>query len=163
MNLVGPLGEETGWRGFALPRLQQQYGAFRASLILGLLLALWHLPLYIILASGGGLGPFNPAIFVINTLQIMILTILITWVFNNAKGSLLITILLHSASNTAGAYIAKLIPVFPPLSGLVAFALFIACTLLVLVFTRGRLSYRPDRPAQPAGISPAADLPLTQV
>src|SRR6266566_3026070 len=47
MVIAAPLGEELGWRGFALPRLQEQYGPLRGSLLLGLLWGLWHLPLFL--------------------------------------------------------------------------------------------------------------------
>src|SRR5947209_5763838 len=75
----GPLGEEPGWRGFALPRLQQQYGALLGSLILGTLWALWHLPGYF----GGWLGPFSIPVFLGGIIAAIAASIIVTWVYNN--------------------------------------------------------------------------------
>ena len=90
------LGEEIGWRGFALPWLQERFSALTSSLILGFIWAVWHLPLWWI---PGDFHQQLPLIwFLIQTVSI---TILYTWVFNATKGSLLIILLLHAASNTA--------------------------------------------------------------
>ncbi len=62
VNLIDAVGEEPGFRGFALPRLQQQYGPLRGSVILGLLHSLWHLPGFFVI---GWPGPFTPSGFVI--------------------------------------------------------------------------------------------------
>src|SRR3954453_524814 len=86
----GPLGEEPGWRGFALPHLQPLHGPLVGSLILGILWALWHLPLF---WSGVWTPPTVPNV-VMFILMTTALTIIMTWVFNNAKGSLLITMLM---------------------------------------------------------------------
>jgi membrane protease YdiL (CAAX protease family) len=90
------LGEEIGWRGFALPWLQERFSALKSSLILGLIWAVWHLPLFWIP------GDFHQQLpllwFLIQTVSI---TILYTWVYNATNGSLLIILLLHTASNTA--------------------------------------------------------------
>ncbi len=94
--LGGPLGEEPGCRGFALPHLQLLHGPLVGSVILGILLALWHLPLF---WSGVWTPPTLPNI-VMFILTITALTIIMTWVFNNAKGSLLITMLMHASFNT---------------------------------------------------------------
>lgn len=148
IELFAALGEETGWRGFALPRLQQKYGALRGSIILGTLWALWHFPGYF-----AWLGPFNLAAFVVNSLLIVILTIIFTWLVNKARGSVLIAMLFHAASNASTPFIAKLVPVFPPLSTLIVLGLIIICTLLIVIFTKGRLSYKASPEAQLAEIS----------
>jgi len=90
------LGEEIGWRGFALPWLQKRYSAFQSSLFLGLIWTLWHLPLFWI---PGDFHQQLPLVwFLIQTVSI---TFLYTWMFNATRGSLLIILLLHAASNTA--------------------------------------------------------------
>lgn len=86
-----PLLEEFGWRGFALPHLQDRYSALTASLVLGLLWGIWHLPLT--LAYGDLIVPF--------LLQITAISVLITWVFNNTRGSMLIAVLCHASLNAS--------------------------------------------------------------
>jgi membrane protease YdiL (CAAX protease family) len=142
--LGGPLGEEPGWRGFALPRLQELHGPLVGSLILGVLWALWHFPLF---WSGIWTPPTIPnmVMFVVMTTA---LTVIMTWVFNNVKGSLLITMLMHASFNTFANKI--LTPLFPApilneyglLSVLVGFS---AVALLLVAVTRGRLGYQHYR------------------
>jgi membrane protease YdiL (CAAX protease family) len=89
------IGEELGWRGYALPRLQARYGALGASLILGLLWAGWHLPNQFISGLeyyGYGFGAF--------TLYVAAMTVLFTWLANQTRGSLLLAWLFHGAINT---------------------------------------------------------------
>lgn len=89
------LGEEPGWRGFALPVLQEKYSPLRASLILAPLWALWHLPLF-----GHEFSlPIVPA-FVVGLFGA---TMVQTWLFNRTDGSVLIQMLFHSIVNTVGA------------------------------------------------------------
>jgi uncharacterized protein len=145
--LGGPLGEEPGWRGFALPRLQPLHGPLVGSVILGILWALWHLPLF---WSGVWTPPTIPNI-VMFVLMITALTIIMTWVFNNAKGSLLITMLMHASFNTfANRIVAPLFPA-PILSeyGLLPVLVGFGATALVLIaVTRGRLGYQHYHPEQ---------------
>jgi len=145
--LGGPLGEEPGWRGFALPRLQLLHGPLAGSLILGILWALWHLPLF---WSGVWTPPTIPNI-VMFILMIPALTIIMTWVFNNAKGSLLITMLMHASFNTFANRIVA--PVFPApiLSeyGLLPVLVGFGATAVVLIaVTRGRLGYQHYHPEE---------------
>ena len=88
------LGEEIGWRGYALPRLQAGRSALGASLILGLIWGLWHLPLW--LTGAPGRTPILYATFVVSTIS---LSVILTWVYNSTGGSLLMVVLLHATFN----------------------------------------------------------------
>ena len=146
MLIVPSLGEEPGWRGFALPRLQQQYGPVPGSLLLGLLVGVWHLPVFLLTIGPAALGPFDVASFARNTGMIMVLTIIWTWVVNNAGGSILMAMLLHAALNATNQFIPQVLPAVPEeTGGLVSQGLYIGAALLVIIFTRGRLSYKPDQ------------------
>ncbi|MCX6048467.1 MAG: CPBP family intramembrane metalloprotease [Chloroflexi bacterium] len=92
-------GEEIGWRGFALPHLQTRWNALTASLVLGGVWALFHLPIFFVHGASvlGSQNSMNPLAFLINVLAG---AILMTWLFNNTQGSLLIAYLYHAAVNT---------------------------------------------------------------
>lgn len=87
-------GEEIGWRGYALPRLASRYGLPAASLLLGLIWAVWHLPQFFIRESDTYRQPFF--IFV---LQVVALSVALAWLWARSGGSLLLPMLLHSAVN----------------------------------------------------------------
>src|SRR5947199_3033272 len=105
--LGGPLGEELGWRGFALPRLQRAYGPLVGSLILGPIWAFWHLPLF--LAPVWNLPPtlLNLGMFVIAA---TVFTVVMTWVFNNTKDSFFLAFLCIPFLHT---FLLSLIRSFP--------------------------------------------------
>jgi membrane protease YdiL (CAAX protease family) len=145
MILFPALIEEPGWRGFALPRLQAAYGPLTGTLILGFLHGLWHLPVYFLVSGPAALGPFSVMTLVTNTISIMAITFFWTWVSNNARGSILIAILLHAASNATGQLFPRLVPNMPPHLDGIMFGAYIAVALLIVVLTKGRLGYRPDR------------------
>ena len=139
--LGGALGEEPGWRGFALPRLQSLHGPLVGTLILGPLWALWHLPLFF--TPWNELTAFNVVVFVLAT---TCLAIMYTWVFNNTKGSVLMAILIHASFNASVTGI--LAPLFPApiLSDYVLLPIlggFGALAVVLVALTRGRLGYRP--------------------
>lgn len=90
----GQAGEELGWRGYALPRLARPMGAGPASLLLGVIWAAWHLPLFFILGADT-----NGQSFPFYLLQVTALSVAIAWVYWKTKGSLLVTMLLHAAVN----------------------------------------------------------------
>ena len=94
----GPLGEEAGWRGFALPRLQARYSALKSSLILGLVVVVWHVPTWFIQGLSGGKLLIFIASFVA---ALMSFTVVMTWLYNNTQGSLLLAVLMHLAFNVA--------------------------------------------------------------
>jgi uncharacterized protein len=94
LTLTDGVGEELAWRGFALPRLLERYSALIASLVLGLLWGLWHLPL----VFTDGLGLFGEPIWLLLA-DITAKSVLFTWVFLRTRGSVLIAALLHGTTN----------------------------------------------------------------
>ncbi|HEX7555563.1 MAG TPA: CPBP family intramembrane glutamic endopeptidase [Leptolinea sp.] len=143
----GPLGEEPGWRGFALPRLQQRYGALRGTLLLSFWWTCWHLPDFLTSAQGGGPGTsFSTFLmnFPIFLVLVTTLAIILTWVFNHTHGSIFMAILAHASVNTPQVV---LVPLFPAVNttGL-NFAALIGLgvpAILIIILTRGRLGYQP--------------------
>ncbi len=105
---LGPLGEELGWRGFALPRLQCRYGALYSSLILGVFWFLWRLPAFVVpgMAVPGVLLDWQ--VLLNYALWIIGLSFLFTLVYNRTDGSVLIAILLHASVISAAAVINPL-------------------------------------------------------
>jgi membrane protease YdiL (CAAX protease family) len=156
--LGGPLGEEPGWRGFALPRLQRMHGPLVGSLILGPLWTFWHLPLFWYPAWN-----FSPTILniVLFVLGVTAFTIIMTWIFNNTKGSVFMAVLVHATFDTTFVILNLVFPAplvnnygstVPMLIG------FGALAVVLVALTRGRLGYQhyrqeveePDSAAAPA-------------
>lgn len=95
----GPVPEELGWRGYALERLQARHGAILSSLILGVVWAAWHLPLFFIPDSyQAGMGVITPT-FWRYMLSIIPETFFITWISNHTRRSTLAAILFHFVTN----------------------------------------------------------------
>lgn len=105
--VMAGMGEEFGWRGFAMPRLQARHNALVSSLIIGALWGMWHIPLFLTrgtiqskwLADAGLIAPIGYAVFCIAW------SIQYTWVFNNTKGSVLLAAVMHGAVNAWNGYI----------------------------------------------------------
>ncbi len=93
--------EEFGWRGYVLPRLQARWNALASSIILGVFWALAHLPNWF-MPPGNPNRDENYWAFAV---QIILASILCTWIFNNTRGNLLAVILAHTMSNSVGALI----------------------------------------------------------
>jgi uncharacterized protein len=110
----GPLGEEFGWRGYALPALQERYSWRVASLILGAVWSVWHLPLFFIANTLQSHIPF--LLFMVSTLA---LSILFAWLFNRTRGSVLPALVLHTAVNAWSWVIPIIVVGDRRLSGLV--------------------------------------------
>lgn len=102
MLIGSSMGEEPGWRGYALPRMLAQQSSFRASLLLGLLWSVWHLPLW--LTKG---HPAQGTFLGWTVLGLMATTVLFTWVYNHTKGSLLLALLFHSSIAITGLFLAS--------------------------------------------------------
>jgi len=89
------VGEETGWRGFALPELQKRLSPVVAIVVLGAIWAAWHIPLFGV--------EFAPAVVPWFVLSVLAGAVMATWLFNAAHGSLLPLPLFHAMVNTVGA------------------------------------------------------------
>jgi membrane protease YdiL (CAAX protease family) len=142
--LVDPIGEETGWTGFALPRLQQRFKPWLSAVILGVLWAIWHLPAFFVPSE---MGVFNPVNFVFFVLSSIFIRIVWTWVINNAQGSGVAGILLHASSNAVSlALIPNLLPVPTSdqmaVSGLLLLGFMFLLSVVLLLFSHVRLSYK---------------------
>lgn len=139
--VLGPLWEEAGWRGFALPRLQRQFGPIAGSIALGTVWAFWHIPGYL----GGWMESAFPALLV----SCIGFSIIATWVYNNVGGSILLMILLHSSNNAAISVGTIVLPtnlsadmyafVF---SGWIPAIMSVILAGLILLFTKGNLAYQ---------------------
>jgi membrane protease YdiL (CAAX protease family) len=135
----GPIAEEMGWRGFALPRLQTKYNALVSSLILGAVWTCWHIPLFFVTGATQMSIPFP-----IYLVLVVTICIYLTWLYNSTHGSFIITILGHFFYNLTGLLTSSLCLMPPmvfymtagPLLGLVVVG-------IVLVFGPRFLSRKP--------------------
>jgi len=143
--LINPIGEETGWTGFALYHLQKQFGPWLSAVILGVIWAIWHLPAYFIPSE---MGAFNLFGFIIFMFIAIFTRVIWTWITNTAKGSGIAGILLHASSNAVSVgLIPLLLPATQPnqaddSSGPILLGLLLLSAALILTLTHGRLSYK---------------------
>ena len=98
-------GEEIGWRGYALPRLSARFGLAPASVILGILWASWHLPLFFVPES----DTFGQS-FPLYLLQVTALSVAAAWLYWRTEGSLLLVMLLHAAVNNTKDIVPSAVP-----------------------------------------------------
>jgi membrane protease YdiL (CAAX protease family) len=144
------VGEEIGWRGFALPRLQMRFNSLTASLILGGLWAAWHLPNSYIPGLEYYLTAF-PAFLA----YVVSMTVLFTWLSNHTHGSLWIAWLFHAAINVSGAFlfIGDNVRQWWLSAGV-----FAAAALIVILVTGSNLARKTTAPGESSFI----EQPLTQ-
>jgi uncharacterized protein len=120
--LLGPMGEEFGWRGLALPLLQRRFAPFWASLILGVVWAVWHAPAFAMSGTPQSAWSFGP--FFVGLIAI---TVIMTPLFNASRGSLAIAILYH---------LNIMNPIFPDAQPWDSFLLAIAAAIIVFLNRR---------------------------
>jgi membrane protease YdiL (CAAX protease family) len=146
----GPLGEEFGWRGFALPRLQLRYSALWSSIILGILHTFWHTPLFLVGGVTFGTIGENGLVTVPLFLSwVLIGTFIYTLVLNNTAASMLMAILIHWSANTSSDIVFGMFPALPEPAQFQIMALaqipgWILVVLLAVVFGPARLSRKPN-------------------
>lgn len=154
--LIPGLGEEIGWRGYALPRMQKQVTPLAAAVVLALVHLFWHLPGFWM-----GMG-FHNVPFWLGTLWIIPFTIIFVWVYNNTRGSLFVAALYHSFFGVVLSAVPilpseQVIPITPELltqfnipAAVYPYTIFVLltwlCALVVIWQTKGRLGYAQNEP-----------------
>lgn len=150
--LGGPLQEEPGWRGFALPRLQERLHPVAAALALGVVHCFWHAPLF--LTAEWDTPRQGPGQFLAYLVMVVSMSFVLSWLANGSGGSVMLAILGHNSINWALLTVGELIgePVantWPAAVGLSVLA------LIAIIGTRGRLGL-PRRVSRSGATSPAA-------
>jgi membrane protease YdiL (CAAX protease family) len=131
--LLMAIGEEPGWRGFALPRLQARRSALSSTLILTVVWWLWHLPVFLFYPVGVDavrqFGVFGLIPFFVT---LLVQAIMYAWVYNKSRGSILVAALLHAGFNAGSSGSgSEIAPIF--------LGLFFVTAIIVAIATRGRL------------------------
>jgi membrane protease YdiL (CAAX protease family) len=106
----GAMGEESGWRGFALPRLQHHFDPLRSSIILGVIWGVWHFPLHF-QGFYDKLEVFTPNLIFALLMRVgsgISLGIVFTWLYNRSHGNLLLMVVLHTATNLSTGWLLPL-------------------------------------------------------
>jgi membrane protease YdiL (CAAX protease family) len=150
MIVGGPLAEELGWRGFALDPLQKGRSALSASLILGVVWALWHLPLFLMEGTSQGALGFGSVVFWLWHIQVVALSVIYTWVYNHTERSVLSAFLLHFMGNSTFSLLADIGGALPLQTEVISTLLHVAlAAVIVLVWGPRTLTRARSR----AGIS----------
>lgn len=136
-TVLAGFGEEFGWRGFAIPRLQNRYSALTTSLIVGIYHTLWHTPLFFI----DGLSWSNQAhlmgllpAFLVTAITVINTSIQLTFIFNNTRGSVLLVAVAHGAS---GAWYSYLGFTSDQISGVYANAILMTFVSIIIILIFG--------------------------
>jgi len=137
--------EEGAWTGFLLPRLQERWGALRSSVLVAAAMGLFHMPLIFIL---GGVSdePIAPErygfYFVLLFAGTIPFRVLVTWLWNSTRGSVIIVALFHAAFNVTTGQ--SFLPEFIPGATLWVYGVYAVLALFVITLTRGRLAFKAD-------------------
>jgi len=136
--------EEPGWRGFALPRLLTRRSPLTASLILGIVWATWHVPLFFNAEWGGAGTPF--VWFFANVVG---LSFIMTWLYHRSSRSVFPVMLFHQATNTIWSYFPMPDDVLSGMDDFIVFKTIVywAIAIVLITATKGRLGYRSETPS----------------
>ncbi len=142
--VIGSIGEELGWRGFALPHLQSRFSALGSSLILGVFWGFWHLPIYLLI--GLEEGQFDLLNFLSFILLTVFISIIITWIVNNTNGSVLGAIIFHASFNFSLALFVEILGLIQLqwyfLAIIILYSIY--AITLVIIYGYTRLSTKPS-------------------
>ncbi|MBS7252201.1 MAG: CPBP family intramembrane metalloprotease [Candidatus Freyarchaeota archaeon] len=135
--LGGPFQEEFGWRGYALTRLQERYSALVSSVMLGVIWAIWHLPLNLMYLTG---PQYQVGIAWLSSTVILFVfvSILFTWIYNNTGGSIFATLIFHTMLNLS-TYVV--FPVFETETGpaYYFFSIIVVAIIVLAIFGAKRM------------------------
>jgi membrane protease YdiL (CAAX protease family) len=147
VGLVAGFFEELGWTGFAIPKFQSRYSALATALMVGVVWGIWHfLPdFWGRVASFGALYILNYVVFVIG---VVAYRILIVWVYNNSKGSLLLALLMHASFSGSQAMFIPALSAADWVRVQVVFAAVLWLVVAVVVAATGKQLIREPRLAQ---------------
>jgi membrane protease YdiL (CAAX protease family) len=149
------VAEEVGWTGFLQARLQDRHGPLKASVIVTVPFALFHLPSWMV-EFELGLTQLHLALLLTGVFGISQFfgRIIIMWLYNNTHYSVLLVGMFHSSFNVTASAFGPFIPLPPGSTFLIAAPVVAVAAMLLVVFTRGRLSYKPERTPPPAAANP---------
>lgn len=136
--LGGPIQEEPGWRGFALPRLQQRLHPVTAALLLGVIHCFWHAPLF--LTDEWDTARQEPSQYLAYLMLVISLSVVLSWLFNGSRGSVTVVILGHNGVNWALFTVGALTG-YSPVSNWPAALGLAGLAIIAIIATRGRLGY----------------------
>ena len=137
VGLVAGFFEELGWTGFAIPKLQTRYSALATGLIVGVLWGIWHfLPDF--WGRNGSFGPFYVLKYAAFVVRVVAYRILIVWVYNSSKGSLLLTVLMHASFSGSQAIFIPALSVTDWVLVQSVFAALLWFAVAVVVAMRGK-------------------------
>jgi len=152
------LAEEIGFMGFLQASFQDSHGPLKASLIVTVPFALWHLP-SLMVDSGLGFAQLHIALAYLGVLAVLQLfgRVVMMWLYNATGYSVLLVGLFHSsfdATTAQNGFAGEFIPEPAAYGLLMPSAVVAVAAVFIVVLTKGRLSYRPDRTPQPAAATP---------
>jgi membrane protease YdiL (CAAX protease family) len=147
------VAEEVGWTGFLQARLQDRHGPLKASVIVTIPFALFHLPSWMV-EFELGLAQLHLALLLTGVFGISQFfgRVIIMWLYNNTHYSVLLVGMFHSSFNVTASAFGPFIP--REMGFLIAAGVVAVAAVLMAVFTRGRLSYKPEIAAQSAAATP---------
>ena len=135
--IVGALGEETGWRGYALPQLQRRFSPLTSSLIIAVLWFGWHLPQFFVIATYRDASPVQ---YVGMLLGLICGAVILTWLYNRSGGSILLVAVWHGLYNLVSGTQAAT----GMLAAVVTTLIMIQGVLLIVLEVRARRHGRPS-------------------
>jgi uncharacterized protein len=141
-GLLAGLLEEFGWSGFAFPALQARFGFVRAGVGVGMIMAVWHLPFFLLPGTTQ-----HAASFVMFLVTLIAARVVYGWVYNGTGGSILLVILLHASGNTWAEVLSQgPAATTASAAGWTETAVFTVAALVAVWITRRRASRLQERP-----------------